>query len=87
MDRWKGLLSSLFIVFVLLDVFVLGRFLISGWPVSIDLVNVQKGVEEVHVIPIPITGKDWLVLFLVVGVQAFVCRLPGTHGHDGPGVP
>ncbi len=70
-------------VVLLADLVVALRLWGSGWPKEISLSSPQSGVGQVHVIAIPFTTNDWLVLSLAIaihvalGVMAWkACRSP-----------
>jgi hypothetical protein len=82
MRRLKMPLTALLIVFVLVDLVIGYRLWDSGWPKRIGLTADQKGIEQVHVMPIPFTGSDWLILVLVIGVHAVLFYLIWKAWHS-----
>ena len=55
--------------FLLLDVVVIFRFWLNGWPGSIVVMDLGGGRITAEAIEIPFTLRDWLVVVVFVGLQ------------------
>jgi hypothetical protein len=75
MRRLKVPLVFLFGVLLLIDIIFAYRLWDSGWPRRIDLTGDQNAIMHVHVVMIPFTGLDWLILALVIAVHAVLFYL------------
>ena len=84
MYRLKTLLTALLVVFVLVDIVGGYHLWDSGWPKRVSVTSDQTGVALVHVVPIPFTGIDWLILAFAVGFHAVLFCLVWKAWHASP---
>jgi len=84
MHRLRIPLSVLLIVVVAVDSGVLYRLWNFGWPKRVNLTSPGPGVEQIHVLPVPFTGGDWLILALVIGAHAVLLYLTWRAWRSGP---
>lgn len=81
MRRLKVPITALLLLFMLFDGVVGFRLWDSGWPKRISLTSDQKGIEQIHVAPIPFTGTDWFIFVLVIGVHVLLLYLVWKAWH------
>ena len=70
MHRLKAPVTVVAFLLVLVDATAGFHIWRAGWPKSISMSEVKPGVFKIHVVPIPFTAVDWLILGAIIAFQA-----------------
>jgi hypothetical protein len=84
MRRLKGPVTVVVSLLALVDAVVGFHILAGGWPKRISASEVKPGVFKIHVVPIPFTAVDWLILGAIIAFHAILFYLMWKTWHASP---
>jgi hypothetical protein len=84
MRRLKAPLTVIVFLLILVDAIAGFRIRQAGWPKRVSLSDVKPGVVKIHVVPIPFTASDGLILAATIAFHAILFYLVWKAWHASP---